>query len=73
MSTQIATEDAVNVDQVTEEVGIKGTVKKVGGLETSLTGFKLFQKLLIIIAWSLEPYFNLSFCFLQIQCVTPVP
>lgn len=71
MSTQIATEGAVNVDQVTEEVDIKGIVKKVGGLETQ-PGRTLALPKVTKIA-DLGALFQPVFLFLQIRCVTLVP
>ena len=44
MSTQIATEVAVNVDQVTKEVDLKEIVKKVSSLETKFSKFLAFPK-----------------------------
>lgn len=71
MSTQIATEGVVNVDQVTEEVDIKGIVKKVGDLETQPGRILALPKVTKIA--DLGALFQPVFLFLQIRCVTLVP
>ena len=67
MYRQIALEGAVNVDQVTEEVDIKGIVKKVGGLETQLSRFLALPKVTKIA--DLGALFQHFFLFLEIRCV----